>query len=699
MNHRNTPYLRLILPFALGTAIGGWQDQSPDWLFYLLAATIFSTLFLAIHRYKYRYRWFFGLNLYSCLFLAGYWLIVQHNELRHPEHFSEKLEQAQYLLGTVYEAPSHGRKTKVPVRVEAIGPAPDSMRQASGNLLLFLDPSPLTDSLRYGDRIGVQGRVQATEPCKNPHAFDYKRYLHFQNIHYQCFVKPDAVLLISSGHGYQLWAAAYDCRARLLKLLQKYFPAQDEYAVASALMLGYKEDLSDELRAAYAATGSMHALAVSGTHVGMVYMGLFFLTQRLRLRGRWRLLETALLLLAIWGFTFLTGATASVMRASVMFTTYMLGKAFWRNTSAWNVLPASAFGLLLYNPYFLFNVGFQLSYAAVAGMVFFYPRLYKLFPPGPRWADEGLKVLLVGAAAQLGTLPFALFYFNQFPVFFWLAGWIVVLGGAMVLWGGAMLILLDYVSQTLAYWLGNAMGFLLLWLNKIIVAIQNLPGSVITDVWIPGWVVVLLYLATIILGALMVRRKGRWLAAFFGIMSLLGIYRIYTLSQKQLQRSLVVYHISKQRRLIDFFEGRSLIALSDSLPAKQEAFAAKSNRIASGVSKKTSIMLDDPKTFYSDNLAFHKPFIQFYQQRIMLLDDASWAQAFPAAPIPVDAIIISKSPELSIAECYNKFPFRVIVFDASNSWRNVDRWRQECVANGWAFHDIRSQGAWVSQQL
>jgi competence protein ComEC len=665
---------------------------------WLLGATVFSSLFFAIRRYRYRDRWFFGANLYTCLFLTGYCLVVAHHELRIPNHFSARLSSGRYFVCTVYEAASHGTKTKIPVRVEAMGPSPDSLSPVSGNALLFLDPGPTTDAIHYGDRLGIHGSLMATEPPKNPNAFDYQRYLHYKRIHYQCFAKSDSLLLLSSGHGNILWRSAYACRDHLLSLLQKHFPTQDEYAVASALLLGYQDDLSDELRTAYAETGSMHALAVSGSHVGMLYMGLLFLTQRLRLRGRWRLLETAFILLTIWGFTLLTGATASVLRASVMFSTYLLGKAFWREASAWNVLPASAFGLLLMNPYFLFDAGFQLSYTAVAGMVFFYPRLYKLFPPGPRWLDEGLKVLLVGVSAQLGTLPLSLFYFNQFPVYFWLAGWLVVLGGAIFLWGGAVLILLDTVSPTLAHWLGLILYGMLQWLNKAILFIQNLPGSVVSDVWIPGWVVAALYGCLMLLGCLLVWRKGRWLIGFLGVMCLLGIYRIGSLSQKQTQRTIVVYNVPKKMRLIDFFDGNHLYSFSDTLTKKQEDFTAKSNRIASGIRVKTKMMLTETERFNSDNLVVDKPIIQFFQQKIALIDNTTWITPGDTMAIKVDALLLSESPDLSIEACRKKFPFHIVIFDTSNAWKKVERWRKECETKGWAYHDVRSQGAWEYHQ-
>lgn len=697
MNPHAVPYLRFLLPFILGLALGSWVDAPVPLLGWALLIGAILGFFLAVQKFHYRQRWVFGAYVHLLLFAFGYFHITNHNELRQEAHFSFKIQNSRYFLGTVYEAPSKGAKIKIPLRVEAVGNSPDSLQNVTGNLILFLDITPSADSVRYGDRLGFHAAVRPTEPPKNPHAFDYSRYLHFQNIHHQAFVKPDSIFRLSGGNGWALWQKAYESREKLLSLLQKHFPSTDEYAVASALLVGYTDDLSDDLRTAYAETGSMHALAVSGTHIGMLYVGLMFLISRLRLRGqRGRLVETVLVLTAIWGFTFLTGATASVLRASVMFSLYMFGKAFWREASAWNVLPASAFILLVYNPYFLFNVGFQLSYAAVAGMVFFYPRFYKMFPPMSPWFDEPLKIFLVGVAAQLGTLPLSLFYFNQFPVYFWLAGWVVVFVGAVFLWGGAMLVILDSVSQTLADGLGVVLYQMVFWMNKIIFFIQSIPGGVLRNVWVADWVVAALYLCLGLLGAAMVTRRGKWVGAFAGVMMLLGAYRTSTMTGKQAQQTTVVYHVNKAR-LIDFFDGEHAISLSDTLSKKQEIFAAQANRTASGIRGKTTVLFSDTSVFLSPNLLVAPPFAQFFYQKMALIDDARWVTAGKPQPVEVDVLVLSGSPKVSIAECRERFPCGLVVFDASNTFRQIERWRKECEAEGWVYHDVRTMGAWVGR--
>lgn len=694
MNLRNIPFLRLFLPFALGLALGGWLDRPLPGLGWALALGVGAVWLLASRGYAHGRRWQFGLAAHGVLVLAGYAHIVWHNEFRRPDHFSYQLREPRVFVGTVYDAPGKGARLKIPVRLEAAGPSFDSLQACSGNVLFFLEIDSATQIIRYGDHLALRATARPVEPPKNPHAFDYGRYLHFQNIHFQSFVRPDSLQLLSSGGGHALWRAAFFCRERLLTLLRAHFPTTDEFAVASALLVGYKDDLSDDLRTAYAETGSMHALAVSGTHVGVLYVGLLFLLKRLRGRsalGRWT--QTIFILAAIWAFTFLTGATASVLRASVMFSTFLLGRGLHREASIWNILAASAFGLLLLNPYFLFDAGFQLSYAAVAGMVFFYPRLKKIVPIRlPGWAAEGWKILLIGVAAQLGTLPLSLYYFHQFPCYFWLAGWVVVLGGAVFLWGGALLVLLDWLSPAAAGWLGQALYGLVWGMNRLILGIQQLPGSVIGGVWLPGWATAVLYGILGSIAAALLTRQARWLLTALGLLLVLGVARTWRAFGRLGQGQVAVYHLNKQR-LVDFFDGENCVSLADSATPRQVLFTAQANRWAAGI--RADSLLRRDACFQKSNLFVRPPFAQFFQQKIALIDDARWVEAGQPPPVPVDVLLLSHDARVSIADCLRRFPCRVVVIDASNSWKNAGRWKNECRAQGVDCHDVRERGAWV----
>jgi competence protein ComEC len=662
----------------------------------LLLTCLTGLIFLAYRRFDYRYRWIFGTGLSLWCFAACYYHIVSYDESKLPRHFSTQLNGPVWMIGLVNDAPSKGARLKVPIRVEAIGGSPDSLAPTNGNLLLLVDVADSSQpEIRYGDRIVTRATVMPTEPPKNPYAFDYRRYLHFQNIHYQAFVKSQAVRVLSSGHGSTLWQYAFASRDRLLEALARHFPTRGEYAVAAALLVGYQADLPDDLKMAYAATGSMHALAVSGSHIGMLYTGLLVILKRFRLRGKWgKLLETILVLLVIWGFTLLTGATASVLRASVMFTVYMAGKTMHRDASAWNVLALSAFILLVFNPYFLYDAGFQLSYAAVAGMVFFYPRFYRNAPILPPWADSAWQVLLVGFAAQLGTLPLSLYYFHQFPVYFWLAGWVVILGGAIFLWGGAVLIALESIWPIASEWLGAGLYYMLWGMNRIIFFIQQLPGSVADGIWLTGPGAALLYAAIVFAGAAMANRKGKWVIWSLSALLLLGLSRLIRTIDNLTRAEITVYDVSK-RRLADFCDGNRVVSFSDSLTVKQVIFAAQSNRWAHGMAALTQVYWPADTVFTRSNLYYDPPFIQFFQRRVVVINPAFKLEQLPAQPMPVDVLLFSGNPDVRVDDCLKRFSCRFIVFDSSNSWKHVEYWKGDCAAAHLPCWDVRTQGAWI----
>lgn len=700
MNPRLAPFLRLLLPFVLGILLAdAFAFQVPAYVSNGLVAAMVVLMLAAWHRYAYRWRWLYGSASAMLLVAAGYIHTTRHDERTQSDHFAitAKLPHQLFVLGTVYEAPSRGAKMKVLLRVEAAGKHPDKIATAAGNLLVFLKTDSLSENLRYGDRLMVAGVVRATEGPKNPHAFDYQRYLATQNLHYQVFVHTDSLTVLGRGHGNVCWRMAYQCRDRLLDLLQRHFPTIDEYAAASALLVGYRDDLSDDMRAAYAETGSMHALAVSGTHVGFLYAGLMLGLGRLPLRGRsGRLLQTTLVLAAIWAFTLLTGATASVLRASVMFSTYLLGKALYREAPVWNVLAASAFGLLVFNPYFLFDAGFQLSYAAVAGMVFFYPKLYRLSPPMSRWPDEALKVLLVGVAAQLGTLPLTLYYFNQFPVYFWLSGWVVVLGGALFLWGGALLVLLDVLNGVVAELFGKLLYGLVWSINWCVFRISELPYSIVSGIWLEVWETVLLVLVLLCVAVAWETRRGWFFLPALGMLGVVFWHGAWVKTQQIQRQQVVVYHVNRQH-LVDCFDGLRVFRIRDSLGEKQEKFAAQRNRWALRVQNETGLPHEKSGLNVINRFIYREPFLYVGGKTIAIINDASLVPDGAAQPfgLPVTAVVITNNARVNMADCKALFPGALLVFDAGNKPWRVEKWKKTCEEIQTPYHDVRTSGAWV----
>lgn len=698
MSPHATPFIRLLLPFASGIALGGIVDRPLPGLGWGLIAGVMPALWLWRRQIPYRYRWVFGAYIALYGFTGGYFHAVEHNERRDSDHFAHITDTCRVFTGMVNESPVPGNRLKVVFRIDSAGVSPVHLQAAVGSVLLFLKPDSAISALRYGDRLRVRAAAAPVAAPQNPHAFDYRRYLHFQNIHFQAFPQTDSVQWLASGGGHWWWRAAYCCRDRLLSLLHRHFPDPDLYAVASALLLGYKEDLSDELRAAYVATGSMHALAVSGSHVSMLYAGLWFFLGRIQLRGSaGRFLPVLIALLGIWAFSFLTGATASVLRASVMFTIYLIGKAAWRENNGWNVLAASAFLLLAFNPYYLFDAGFQLSYAAVGGMVFFYPRLYRRAPVwDSRIANWLLQAFIVGCAAQLGTLPLSLYYFHQFPLYFWIAGWVVLLIGGVFMIGGTALIMLDFCWQPGADCVAWILRGLLWVLNRLIVAIQHLPGSVLEGIWIGAGAAALLYLAIFFTGAALAFYQPRWYWPALGILAGLGVGRILETGELANQRTLVVYH-TPRHSLVDCFDGFQRITLSDSLALKQENAAAQGHRWACSIVETAQRWRLD--SVGKDSVELRAPLVfQFNGHTIALISrKVSPAESGPPPALArVDLLILSGNPLTDLASWR---PLLVdggrVVFDASNSRRNIRQWRNYCETAKLPYWDVTEKGALV----
>jgi competence protein ComEC len=262
MSSATTPFIRLLVPFVMGIALA----ECTDWQWPFLTHTMIFLgllLFVLAHwKHPIRWRWASAAVAYLLLLTIGFGHTRWYDERTDQSHFervvSDSLPPAAYI-GIVYDAPGKGgRRAKVPVRIEALKTREGTVLPVRGHVLCFVEPPDSADvPYHYGDRVAISGKVAPTQTALNPHSFDYQRYLHFQNIHYQCFVKTEDIEVLSSGHGSWFWRVAFSCRTHLLELLRQHFNSQQEYSVAAALLVGYTDELSEDLRTAYAETGSM----------------------------------------------------------------------------------------------------------------------------------------------------------------------------------------------------------------------------------------------------------------------------------------------------------------------------------------------------------------------------------------------------------------------------------------------------------
>ena len=301
----------------------------------------------------------------------------------------------------------------------------DSTWLQGQKLIAYFEKSQEVESLNPGDLIVAKAYVNEITNRGNPYEFDYKNYLAKQKIYFSTYIKTaNFSKNESSQMSLFIWAERF--RQQLLNQLETSLNNHQAFQVVSALTLGYRDELTQETRAYFTSTGAMHVLAVSGLHVGVIFMCLNWMISFLKRTRIGRIINFFAILAALWCYAMITGFSPSVQRATVMFSFVLVANSLNRSTSIYNSIAASAFFLLLHNPNLIFDVGFQLSYMAVTSIVFFYPRLEKLVYVRNVLLRKIWQLFCVSFAAQIGTFALSIYYFNQFPIYFWLSNFVVI---------------------------------------------------------------------------------------------------------------------------------------------------------------------------------------------------------------------------------------------------------------------------------
>ncbi|MGB3467975.1 MAG: ComEC/Rec2 family competence protein [Cyclobacteriaceae bacterium] len=378
-------------------------------------------------------------------------------------------------------------------------PEPQDSAQAvlaplTGKLSLYIEKDSTSKALRYGDILVMIKSPFLLSPPKNPHEFDYSKYMGRKGIFHQLFLKNSDFQVIGNEPHSEIVKLSYTARMYFRKVITDNLSSKSSEDIALALILGIKDNLDRELKSAYSSAGAMHVLAVSGLHVGIIHLLLNWIFGFLKRYPSGRFLFMICALFFLWCYAFITGLSPSVLRAVIMFSIVLIGNHAMRFHNIYNSLSVSAFLILLYNPYMLAEVGFQLSYAAVLGIVYLQPRIYQLCTFKNIILDKSWSITCVSIAAQLATFPLGLYYFHQFPTYFLVSNLVVIPASFIILLNGMVLLIIALVSDTLAGLPGYTLNFLIDLLNQSVLWVNWLPYSLIDRVRIDIYQLVIIYL-------------------------------------------------------------------------------------------------------------------------------------------------------------------------------------------------------------
>lgn len=354
--------------------------------------------------------------------------------------------------------------------------------------------------------------------------FDYKKYCARKQIYFQVFLKSDEYTVLEEDRMlFQRWL--FEIRDNILSILKKYVAGDKECGLAEALLVGYRNDMDKDLARAYSATGVVHVVAISGLHLGLIYVILRRLFSPMA-RKKWgRPLSAILMLAALWMFSLLAGGTPSVVRSAVMFSFVILGSLLTRRSSIYNSLAASAFILLIFDPFWLWDAGFQLSYTALASIVIYMKPVHGMLGVENRWAAPVWQLNAVTIAAQILTFPLVIYCFRQFPVYFLLSNFIAVPLSSLIL---VLEILLCAFApiHTAAAVLGRIISALISFMNRSMEWISRLPFCTVEGID-TGLVQTLLLYLMIIAGSLwLIRGQNRYAVHTFAVLNLVLLIRI-----------------------------------------------------------------------------------------------------------------------------------------------------------------------------
>ncbi|MCP4441622.1 MAG: ComEC family competence protein [Aureispira sp.] len=694
MSWQQAPFIRLLLPLILGVLLSLYVNNALIWV--VLGIIIIGLPIVVFWglgtRQKIQQLRFGAIVLNLFLVAFGYGLTYLHNELNQPAHFEQHITtESNFFIATIKAPPKLSAKSlRTILDVEYIHDSTGVVKSSVGQLLCYIKLDTASVGLELGDRLLCHGRIELMKGPRNPHAFNAKQYYSYQNIHYQTYLASQHWEHVGQQESWNSWIE--NARNYLLETLKKHIPTPNEYAVAAALILGAKGDLDKEVKNAYAETGATHVLAVSGLHVGIISVLFAWILGLIPIRKKWWIyVRTAIQLLLIWLFALLTGASPSVLRASTMFSFLVVGQALNRNSSIYNTLAASAFLLICLNPYIIMNIGFQLSYIAVLGIVYLQPKIYRKWYISNKWGDKAWSLLSVSLAAQIATLPIGLYYFHQFPVYFWLSGFVVIPAATMILSLGLALLVFSWVPVV-----GTGIAYLLNWvlwlMNAAVFGIQVLPAAVWTGFWLESWEMILWYLVLASgLWALYAKRlKILYLPACL-VLLIVGV-RALDLWKLEQQESVWIYH-SPKGSLIDVINNREAISIADSTLLKTQLYYTHQANLWANKIRNHSYL----KTYIGEEnssfLWLNKDVLQVSDKRFLLYN-SNLLNKQTHQPLTVDYVVVHQNPKLKhVEELYNVCAFDTLIFDATNPYWAINKWKTQCENLGIGYIDIRETGA------
>ena len=493
---RNFPLIKFLFVFSVSISVGIYFELHQKIFYYLFFFSLIGLAFYELtvsNRKKYK-RALSELLIVLSIFFSGLTVVIIQTDQLKNDFIGKYIEDNnmildQLIVEIVKPIKLTSKKVSVTANVKAIQYRDQSI-QTGGKSIFYLNKDSLSAKLLPGDILEFKNiQFKNLTYHNNPGQFDYATFLRFHQIHYANYINE----WDKKGSTFNFLRYPTLIRNKALEVLKENVIIKSHFPIVSALVLGYKDELSNHTKHSFSSTGAMHVLAVSGLHVGIIYFILKSIITLFTFYQRNLVFRNILVLIGIWIYALITGMSPSVLRACTMLSFLIIAEVFNRNTNVYNVLSASAILLLIINPYLIMQVGFQLSYLAVLGILYIQPKMEKIWAPKYWLIQKIWTITTVSIAAQISTFPLGLLYFHQFPNYFLISNLVVIPAAFLILSLGILIIVLSFskiIVGFISYLLQHVLNSLLL----VIRHIESIPGSLTEGLSISIFETMLIYL-------------------------------------------------------------------------------------------------------------------------------------------------------------------------------------------------------------
>lgn len=576
---------------------------------------------------------------------------------------------------------------------------------ASGHVIVYVDKT-IDLKPRYGDVWLVRGAPERVEPPRNPGQFDYRRHLANRQIYHRQYLRPTDRLVLGHEPPSRLTALAHSVNGWADSVMTSHLGTGQEFAIVKAMIIGVRDAIDPDLQQAYSVAGAVHVLSVSGMHVGVLFVTLSFLLSFLKKGRRGKYMFLTVMLGLLWFYALMAGLSAPVLRSAVMFSLILFGQTLGRRHYLINTLAASAFLILLFEPYAITTAGFQLSYLAVGGLAIGFQPLYDTLDVNNRWLDELWKITAVALVAQLVTFPLGVYYFHQFPTYFWLANpAVILLSSAVLILGLALLAgagltmtaaLISTVAEAalafVTHWVGQALFGSMWLLNQCVRWTERLPGSALKHLTLSLPELALLCGVILTATLLVMTRRKAWVWWLAGCSMLLSASVIRTNYLRSQQHLLVVSSVPRQS-VVNLVSGtHARVVSAKSLHPQEVSFQLQGMFDSLGV-RQVDYALRDSTLFGR----YRRLSMLTFRGRSLLMMERLGRGPVWRQPTVVDYLLISRNSLRDWRQLDGRVVARTVIFDETNKPALVDELLAEARRRGIQCHSVHHQGAFVAE--